>query len=656
MDTNVKYVDMETSKKYSFWKGANTYCREYTEISGIHGLRYLTEKRTVFEKILWGLLLLISLAGCTLMIYQIVERYKNSPIVVSFATKDTPLFSIPFPAVTICPESKCLEDHFNYSDAYNKIFHSNTRLNSTEMRNFYYISLLCNSFEQNAFFTYVYNTAFQVENDFSDIINELRPDELISCSFMGDDCLDHLYIVLTDQGICYSFNIVDQEDMFRSDVIYYKPYRNLTAKPVSYNSDTGYAKDAGINAYPKRALLSGADDSLNIELAHERYTTDLLCNKNNQGYKVLLHNPLEFPRLSKSYFRVPLQKTVAAMVEPALIATTPAVKNFNPDSRNCYLENERPLLYFKPYTQLNCLLECEANFTLMICGCVTYYMPNDNYMKDYLTMINTTALLGLENYYYSSLFVYFKSDQFTAIERNELYGPSDLVANFGGLLGLFTGFSLISGVEIIYFITVRIYYNIQLYGNWLPAEFQPPNFDKLLWDEIRTRRQVSTESVGIFIAQMDNLFSGFNRLIPEEVKVNVVTPANSVEALCGLCKQLERCKYTADDCQGYPNSSSKRFEPDLACCMSSSQKSRGQPKVSMVETKSSHSRSKCDKTVHRLSIIRLLRALHATDARNPAIPLFIPIHILIYSLLRVRLVWETRKGPGKWSLPRSILI
>ncbi|KAJ3655392.1 hypothetical protein Zmor_014524 [Zophobas morio] len=515
---------METSKKYSFWKGANTYCREYTEISGIHGLRYLTEKRTVFEKILWGLLLLMSLAGCTLMIYQIVERYKNSPIVVSFATKDTPLFSIPFPAVTICPESKCLEDHFNYSDAYNKIFHSNARLNSTEMRNFYYISLLCNSFEQNAFFTYVYNTAFQVENDFSDIINELRPDELISCSFMGDDCMDHLYIVLTDQGICYSFNIVDQEDMFRSDVIYYKPYRNLTAKPVSYNSDTGYAKDAGINAYPKRALLSGADDSLNIELAHERYTTDLLCNKNNQGYKVLLHNPLEFPRLSKSYFRVPLQKTVAAMVEPALIATTPAVKNFNPDSRNCYLENERPLLYFKPYTQLNCLLECEANFTLMICGCVTYYMPrqnytkicgitdsvcaqkvlkklkiyelnneisgfsnksmcnckpsctslkynaeislDDNYMKDYLTMINTTALLGLENYYYSSLFVYFKSDQFTAIERNELYGPSDLVANFGGLLGLFTGFSLISGVEIIYFITVRIYYNIQLYGNW----------------------------------------------------------------------------------------------------------------------------------------------------------------------------------------------
>lgn len=56
----------------------------------------------------------------------------------------------------------------------------------------------------------------------------------------------------------------------------------------------------------------------------------------------------------------------------------------------------------------------------------------------------------------------------------------------------------------------------------LPAEFQPSDFDKLLWDEIRTRRQGSTESVGIFIAQMDNLFLRFNRLIPEEVKVNVV--------------------------------------------------------------------------------------------------------------------------------------
>ncbi|RZC36786.1 ASC domain containing protein, partial [Asbolus verrucosus] len=62
---------------------------------------------------------------------------------------------------------------------------------------------------------------------------------------------------------------------------------------------------------------------------------------------------------------------------------------------------------------------------------------------------------------FSSVFpiltIYFKAEHFMGIERNELYGVSDLISNFGGLLGLFTGFSLISLAEIIYFLTLRIF-------------------------------------------------------------------------------------------------------------------------------------------------------------------------------------------------------
>nr|CAI5852112.1 unnamed protein product [Callosobruchus analis] len=71
----------------------------------------------------------------------------------------------------------------------------------------------------------------------------------------------------------------------------------------------------------------------------------------------------------------------------------------------------------------------------------------------------------------SKLTIYFKSARFITSQRHELYGPTDFLANFGGLLGLFTGFSILSLMEAIYFLTVRICCNTRLYGYWAgPAE------------------------------------------------------------------------------------------------------------------------------------------------------------------------------------------
>jgi amiloride-sensitive sodium channel len=56
------------------------------------------------------------------MFYKIWEKYENNPIVMSFATKEIPIYEIPFPAVTICPESKCANEKFNYSDVFNRLY------------------------------------------------------------------------------------------------------------------------------------------------------------------------------------------------------------------------------------------------------------------------------------------------------------------------------------------------------------------------------------------------------------------------------------------------------------------------------------------------------------------------------------------------------
>lgn len=62
------------------------------------------------------------------------------------------------------------------------------------------------------------------------------------------------------------------------------------------------------------------------------------------------------------------------------------------------------------------------------------------------------------------LTISFKEMQFITSERNELYGSTDFLANCGGLLGLFTGFSFLSTIEIIYFLSLRLFCNIKKFG------------------------------------------------------------------------------------------------------------------------------------------------------------------------------------------------
>lgn len=51
---------------------------------------------------------------------------------------------------------------------------------------------------------------------------------------------------------------------------------------------------------------------------------------------------------------------------------------WKPRTRNCYYQHERILKFFKIYTANNCEIECRANHSLKMCGCVAYYHPSKN--------------------------------------------------------------------------------------------------------------------------------------------------------------------------------------------------------------------------------------------------------------------------------------
>jgi Amiloride-sensitive sodium channel len=64
-------------------------------------------------------------------------------------------------------------------------------------------------------------------------------------------------------------------------------------------------------------------------------------------------------------------------------------------------------------------------------------------------------------FHYSQVKIYFKENQFMASSRSELYGTTDFLANCGGILGLCLGVSVMSLFEIVYFCTIRLWFNMR---------------------------------------------------------------------------------------------------------------------------------------------------------------------------------------------------
>lgn len=66
------------------------------------------------------------------------------------------------------------------------------------------------------------------------------------------------------------------------------------------------------------------------------------------------------------------------------------------------------------------------------------------------------------SFHLSRLLIYYKDNKFIGLQRSEFFGPTDFLANCGGLLGLFMGVSILSLFEIFYYFTIRLLCNLRI--------------------------------------------------------------------------------------------------------------------------------------------------------------------------------------------------
>lgn len=195
--------------------------------------------------------------------------------------------------------------------------------------------------------------------------------------------------------------------------------------------------------------------------------------------------------------------TLDVIITPEIIHTEESLRKLSPIERECYFEGEKKLRFFKIYSLKNCEEECYSNITFKNCGCVQFNKPRNEqemlFCKDGISRgtceiilkntldFNDTANFSIRqncsclpscnsvkyNLKYFPIYhnegnetiLNFKmnTEDIVVYKRYQQFTSSDVISYVGGLLGLFAGISILSIVEIFYFVIFRTLTNTWTY-------------------------------------------------------------------------------------------------------------------------------------------------------------------------------------------------
>lgn len=200
--------------------------KEYSYTSTIHGIKYLADSKTRLEQVWWILALIGSIIACEIFIGNIYNKWHRSPVIVSFENKRWPVVNLPLPAVTICPQVKNQQRHFNFSDLLDDFRNGidiDEKYASTEYTDLKEVLKLicprCEILQQD-----MQNSNPYYSINVYDSIRNLAPPKsttIVACgveNFVQKNCTRLFQRVISENGLCYTFNALSPHQLYRDDM------------------------------------------------------------------------------------------------------------------------------------------------------------------------------------------------------------------------------------------------------------------------------------------------------------------------------------------------------------------------------------------------------------------------------------------------------
>lgn len=348
--------------------------------------------------------------------------------------------------------------------------------------------------------------------------------QIMNCKWFGitdESCEDLLTETYTEDGLCYTFNGFNGTDIYRENTIQYEQglesFVNASStgrinRTLTWSLYQGYPENEPLKTYPARVVSASTRAAFEAYQLIDTSQPDYTCSGVTQGFKMMIHTPDDVPSQSRGFVRISPNNDITITIKPIMVTTSDGIAQYPAEKRKCFMNDERYLEFFKVYSEKNCEIECLTNYTLRECGCVKFSMPRtrdmpvcgadkiacylnaeNRMLQEYFfesptdsnscncmpsctsleydteisqSDIDVNKIMDIlvddfpDYYKFSRIIVHFKSNEFITSKRSELYGFSDFLANCGGVLGLFTGFSILSLIEILYHVTLRLWSNM----------------------------------------------------------------------------------------------------------------------------------------------------------------------------------------------------
>lgn len=268
-------------------------------------------------------------------------------MLVSFNAKATPTWQIPFPAITICPDSKSNADKFNLSDIMRR-----DSVNPDDQAALEAVAQVCDIINVNNLAA----THQSYVSNLREISNEFYKISKIEIESSGEQNFSEFFHeVITEEGVCHTFNMLDAEDFYSdgmaSELKY--PRHGRRSSWAIY----GYGSDHKPDTYPIRVLGSGVKDGVYIKLKMHKKDLDYACKKDTSGFRLVLHTPDEFPQPGSQFYQISFNTMSMINVQPKVMSTADEMRHYTPEKRQCFFEDDKKLKFYKHYAQANCKLE-----------------------------------------------------------------------------------------------------------------------------------------------------------------------------------------------------------------------------------------------------------------------------------------------------------
>ncbi|CRK90740.1 CLUMA_CG004432, isoform A [Clunio marinus] len=439
---------IKTSLKYQ--------TKEFFNNSTLHGVRYIAEKgRSLGEKFMWFSFVSIGAVAAFVIIGSLWEKFQTNPTITGLDT-DFHNQQVIFPTVTICPMAS------HDSEAVNE---TASEIIDADDETFGEFIPVLEALPRLTFDTFAktYEAVFNMSDEVDLTKISLRQlafkvpvkceDLLEICKYKDEEisCCEYFLPIYSEHGFCYSFNT------------------------RYYGTSMEEAKNEKIND------LFETDKKWSLTFVPSR------------AVKVFVHSVDEVTGYDfRPLFTWTDGHAIDLLITLKQTYTTDDARQLSVEQRKCIFPDEMKLKYYREgiYSFSTCMRDCRLKKTNKLCKCIPpFYMPSsESYrqcgLEDFICLMkyrgNITDIRSCRHCALSCLNTVYDIEKFSRTvvpetnkredfrvnvefltwpiiryKREVLFGWVDLLVSFGGIAGLFLGFSLLSGVEIAYYFTMR---------------------------------------------------------------------------------------------------------------------------------------------------------------------------------------------------------